>query len=110
MSSSTTRDAPRPRGRPKAELTVTDEERAFLEGLTKRRKTGQALALRARIILECAAGASNGEVAGRLGVHQATVGKWRSRFVANGVNGLLDEPRPGAPRKISDAKVEEVIV
>src|SRR6516162_5025508 len=100
----------RPRGRPKAELLVSAEQRAVLERWARRPKTAQALALRARIVLRCAQGFSNGAVAAQLGVHAATVGKWRRRFVAEGLDGLLDEPRPGAPRQIDDAKVENVIV
>ena len=65
--------------------------------------------MRARIVLRCAQGLSNEAVAVELGVHAATVGKWRRRFVAEGLDGLLDEPRPGAPRRISDEQVEEVI-
>ena len=100
------------RGRPKAELVLTAEERAVLERFTNRRKTAQALALRARIVLACAEKAqpSNQQVAQRLGVNQATVGKWRRRFVAERLDGLLDDPRSGAPRTISDDKVEAVIV
>jgi transposase len=100
------------RGRPKAELVLTAEERGVLERLTNRRKTAQALALRARIILACAEKAqpSNQDVAQRLHVNQATVGKWRRRFVAERLDGLSDDPRPGAPRKITDDKVEAVIV
>jgi transposase len=101
--------APRPRGRPKVELSVSGEQRAALERWTRRPKTAQALALRARIVLRCAQGLSNEAVAVELGVHAATVGKWRRRFVAEGLDGLLDEPRPGAPRRIADAQVEEVI-
>jgi transposase len=67
------------------------------------------LATRAAIVLACAEGLDNGIVAERLRLSKATVGKWRSRFVANRLDGLLDEPRPGAPRKISDAKVEQVV-
>jgi transposase len=96
-------------GRPKAELKLTADERDSLQGLTRRRKTAQALALRARIILACAEGLDNKTVAGRLRVCAATVGKWRSRFVSQRVDGLLDEPRPGAPRKVSDAAVEKVV-
>jgi transposase len=99
----------RRRGRPKAELVVSVEQRAVLERWARRPKTAQALALRARVVLGCAAGLSNGAVASELGVHAATVGKWRRRFVAEGLEGLLDEPRPGAPRRISDEQVEEVI-
>jgi transposase len=100
------------RGRPRAELVLTAEERGVLERFTNRRKTAQALALRARIVLACAEKAqpSNQEVAQRLQVNQATVGKWRRRFVAERLDGLLDDPRPGAPRKITDDKVEAVIV
>jgi len=75
----------------------------------RRPKTSQALALRARIILECATGADNKAVAGRLDVCAATVGKWRRRFIERGVDGLFDEPRSGAPRTISDEDVERVI-
>jgi len=101
--------ARRPRGRPKVELSLSGEQRGALERWARRPKTAQALALRARIVLRCAEGLSNGAVAVEFGVHAATVGKWRRRFVAEGLDGLLDEPRPGAPRRISDAQVEEVI-
>jgi transposase len=96
-------------GRPKTTLVVSLEQREQLEALTRRRKTAQALALRARIILRCAEGGHNGEVAEQLGVTRQTVGRWRSRFIESGVDGLLDEPRPGAPRQISDAQVEKVV-
>jgi transposase len=77
-----------------------------------RRKTAQALALRARIVLACAEEGqpTNGEVAGRLGVNQATVGKWRRRFVAERLDGLFDDPRPGKPRTVTDDMVEAVVV
>src|SRR6266545_1167575 len=101
--------ARRPRGRPKVELSVSDEQQAALERWARRPKTAQALALRARIVLRCAQGLSNEAVAVELDVHAATVGKWRRRFVAEGLDGLLDEPRSGAPRRISDEQVEEVI-
>jgi transposase len=97
-------------GRPKAELTLTDEERATLARWSRRRKSAQALALRCRIVLCCAAGASNSEVAAELGVSRPTVGKWRSRFVERRLEGLVDEPRPGAPRTITDEQVEQVVV
>lgn len=97
-------------GRPKPPLELTDEQRETLQRWTRRRKTAQGLALRARIVLACAMGASNVAVAEELGVTPQTVGKWRTRFVERGLEGLLDEPRPGRPRQISDAKVEEVIV
>ena len=94
----------------KAELVLTDDERAELEQLTRRRKTTQALALRARIVLKCAEGSTHLAVAEQLGVSNVTVGKWRRRFVQDRMEGLYDEPRPGQPRKISDADVERVVV
>src|ERR1700736_1248257 len=100
----------RPRGRPKTELVLTDEERLTLERLTNRRKSAQAMALRARIVLACASGFTNREVAQDLRVAEATVGKWRRRFVADRLDGLLDKPRPGAQRTITDDKAEAVIV
>ena len=98
------------RGRPLAELVVTPEDRATLERWTARRKTAQALVLRSRIVLRCSSGCANSEVARELGVTNATVGKWRSRYVAKGLTGLLDEPRVGAPRRISDEQVEQVVI
>jgi transposase len=96
-------------GRPKATLTLSTEQREELERWVRRRTTAQALALRARVILSCADGGNNTEVAGRVGMTRGTVGRWRSRFIQSGVDGLLDEPRPGAPRKISDAMVEKAV-
>jgi transposase len=98
-----------PKGRPKARLVVTAEQRAMLESWARRRTTAQALALRARIVLSCSEGGHDGEVADRLRIGRDTVGRWRRRFIAQGVDGLLDEPRPGAPRKIGDASVERVV-
>jgi transposase len=98
------------RGRPKAELMVTAQERATLERWARRGKSAQALALRSRIVLACADGTANKDVAARLGVTPQMVGKWRARFVAAGLDGLADEPRPGQPRKITDERVEEVII
>src|SRR5947208_3564769 len=97
------------RGRPIPKLMLTAEERETLQGWARRRKTAQALALRARIILTCAEGTSNTAVAAALRLCPPTVGKWRGRFVARRLDGLLDEPRPGAPRQIGDAQVERVI-
>jgi transposase len=97
-------------GRPKAELTVTDQERETLQRWARRPKSAQQLALRSKIVLACAGGKDNKAVAAELGVHQVTVGKWRSRFIAHRLAGLTDEDRPGRPRTISDEKVEEVIV
>src|SRR3982074_1111263 len=97
-------------GRPKAELLVSDEDRATLTRWTARRTTAQALALRSRILLRCATGVPNVVVAQELGVADQTVCKWRARVIKKGVAGLLDEPRPGVPRKITDDQVEAVIV
>src|SRR5262244_688950 len=97
-------------GRPVAKIELSAEAAGILEGYTHRRKTAQALALRARIVLGCASGLSNKAVAARERVTVQTVGKWRRRFVERGVDGLLDEPRPEVPRKIDDAKVASVIV
>jgi len=97
-------------GRPKAELVLTDEERVALTAYTRRGTTAQQLAMRARIVLSCAEGSDNRSVAKKLRVAAATVGRWRRRFVEDRIDGLLDEPRPGVPRKITDAAVEEVIV
>jgi transposase len=91
-------------------LVLTDEEHRQLECWSRRRRSsGRALALRARIVLSCREGRSNREVARRVGVTAQTVGKWRARFVANRINGLLDQPRCGAPRSISDEVVEAVL-
>ena len=87
-------------GRPIPTLSVSDDERETLQQWTRRPKTAQALALRARIVLACADGKTNTEVAARLGVTKQMVGKWRSRFLEKRLNGLLDEPRPGTPRKM----------
>jgi len=90
-------------------LVVTGEERERLEEWTRRPKTSQALAQRARMVLACAAGSSNTVVADQLGITKQTVGKWRQRFVERRLDGLLDEPRPGAPRQVGDAQVEGVV-
>ena len=90
-------------------LELSDEERRVLTGWARRRTTAQALALRSKIVLECAAGRSDTEVAAGLGISRETVRKWRSRFLVARLEGLSDEPRPGAPRKITDEQVELVI-
>jgi len=95
---------------PKVEsITLTTEESNRLLEWTRRHKTSQALALRARIVLACQQGRFDGEVARELRVTRGTVGKWRRRFQSARLEGLLDEPRPGAPRTISDTLVEQVI-
>jgi transposase len=96
--------------RPKRDLVLTDDERETLERWSRRPTTAQALALRCRIVLACADGGNNIEVAARLGVHDDTVGRWRNRFIDRRLDGLHDEPRPGKPRTISDDDVERVIV
>jgi transposase len=96
-------------GRPLAPLTLTMTERTTLQQWTRRPRTAQALAQRARIILACGDGQSNAAVASRLRVTRPTVGKWRARFLSQRLDGLLDEPRPGAPRTITDADVERVL-
>lgn len=96
-------------GRPIPPLNLTDEERDTLQRWVRRRKTSQALATRARMILLCADGRTNVSVSEQLGVRQQTVGKWRSRFADKRLDGLLDEPRPGAPRRVGDEDVERVL-
>jgi transposase len=98
------------RGRPKARVVVSPSERETLLRWTRRRKTAQGLALRAAVVLRCATGQSNGQVAQELGVTRQTVGKWRARFVEQRLDGLLDEPRPGTPRRLRDSKIEEIVV
>jgi transposase len=90
------------------ELSV--EERDQLEAWSRRRTSAQALAMRSRIVLAAADGLNNTEIAARLGIHRNVAGKWRQRFAEYRLDGLTDEPRPGQPRKITDAQVEEVIV
>jgi DNA-binding CsgD family transcriptional regulator len=97
-------------GRPVAELVLTEQERETLQRWARRLKSSQALAQRCRIVLGCAAGKSNKEVATEVGVWSQTVCKWRQRFVESRLEGLADEPRPGAPRTITDEQIEEVIV
>jgi transposase len=96
-------------GRPIPPLTLTDDERDTLERWSRRPTTAQALATRARVILGCAAGQSNTTVAYELRLTKQTIGKWRTRFLSQRLDGLLDEPRPGATRRIGDAEVEQVM-
>lgn len=97
-------------GRPKAELTISQQEQLDLERLARRVRVNRQVAFRARIVLGCAEGRSNTDVAHLLRTSSATVGKWRKRFIERRLDGLLDEPRPGAPRKILDDEVEKVVV
>jgi transposase len=97
------------RGPQLTELVLTDSERSMLDQWTRRRTTAQALAQRARIVLACAEGGSNSQVAADERVSRPTVGRWRQRFVERRCDGLLDEPKPGAPRRITDADVERVL-
>ncbi len=90
-------------------LALADDERAKLGAWVRRPKTSQRLALRSRIVLAAVEGKSNTEIAGELGVTLPTVGKWRPRFLDDRLEGLADEPRPGAPRTITDAQVEAVV-
>jgi transposase len=97
-------------GRQLAALVLSDAERTELTSLAARRSTAQALALRARIVLRCATGRQNKQVAADLQIDQTTVGKWRRRFAEHRIDGLRDEPRSGTPRTIDDARIEAVIV
>jgi hypothetical protein len=90
-------------------MTLTADERETLERWTRRPSTAQALAQRARLILSCAAGKTNTRVAQELRLTKQTVGRWRTRFLAARLDGLLDEPRPGAPRTVTDAHIEAVV-
>lgn len=96
-------------GRPKSELILSEDEREQLQSWAKRRKTSQALALRSRIVLECAQKLDNKSVAQSLGITPQTVCKWRARFVSMRLEGLLDAPRTGKPRSIEDSAVEALI-
>lgn len=96
-------------GRPIPALTISTDERETLERWTRRASTAQALAQRARVILGCAAGKSNTRVAHEVRLTKQTVGKWRTRFLTQRLDGLLDEPRPGAPRTVTDAEIEAVL-
>jgi transposase len=98
------------KGRPKVALILTDDERRRLDSLAHRSRTAPHVARRARIILACADGSDSKVVARRLQVTPGTVCKWRSRFITQRLDGLYDEPRPGAKRTITDEQVEQVIV
>jgi transposase len=98
------------RGRPKAPIVVSEADRVVLQRWAKRPKTPMSIAQRARIVLLAAEGLANNAVAAKLDINQATVVKWRKRYVERGVDGLIDEPRPGAPRTITDEAVEDIVV
>ena len=91
-------------------IELTDGEREQLEAWARRRRSAAGLAQRSRIVLACAKGATNTAVARQVGVSVPTVRRWRGRFSEQRLDGLLDEPRPGRPRTISDQAVEDVIV
>ena len=97
------------KGRPIEPLAVTADERAYLERQVRRHRVARSLSERCRIILSCADGLQSKVVASQLGVHEHTVGKWRRRFLADRIDGLLDEARPGRPRTIGDDQVAAVI-
>ena len=97
------------RGRPKAELVLSDDERAQLESFARSRSLPSALSLRARIVLSSADGEANNSIAERLRLHKATVGKWRANFIEHRIAGLYDDVRPGPPRSIDDERVAQLI-
>ena len=96
------------RGRPRLPLILTAQERETLRRWSRRRTIG-AMALRSRLVLACADGQSNKVVAEQFGVTPKTIGKWRARFAQQRLDGLADEPRPGAPRKVTDEVVAQVV-
>ena len=98
------------RGRPKPELSLTEDERATLERWARRPTSSQALAQRCRMVLGCAAGKPNKQVAAEVGVWPQTVGVWHRGLSNAGWDGLVDEPRPAGPRTITDEQVEAVVV
>ncbi len=98
------------RGRRSPQLELSAEQRSTLQGWTRRRKAAQALSMRARIVLRAADGLTATAIAAEVHACIQTVSKWWRRFDERGLDGLLDEPRPGQPRKLSDAQIEEVIV
>jgi len=97
-------------GRPKQPLILTDEEHDRLQSLAHRARSQSLLARRARVVLACAEGLDNQAVAKKLRCSKGMVGKWRSRFLKARLEGLYDEPRPGAPRKVTDSQVEQVVI
>ena len=98
------------KGRPTPRLELSPEERRTLESWARRRTIAHQFSVRAAVILAVADGGTDPEIAKRVGCHRTTVGKWRRRFLRDGLDGLTDLPRSGAPRTVDDLKVEEVIV
>ena len=96
-------------GRPKAKLEVSNQQRKQLVAIVRRSSSAQSHVMRAQIVLECAKGFDNEEVAEQLGTTGQTVGKWRRRFIADGLQGLFDAPRLGAPRSVTDEVVAAAI-
>src|SRR5215213_6711260 len=96
-------------GRAAVRIELSEDERAELSARLRRRKVGRADAMRAEIVLLAADGISNLAIAARLGITRVTVALWRKRFATKRLEGLTDEPRPGAPRKIGDDKIAEVV-
>ena len=88
------------------ELILNEDEFVTLTNWSRRRKSSQALAMRCRIVLGCADGKTQQAVADELKITRRTVGKWRRRFIESRLDGLMDEPRPGAPRTITDQQVK----
>src|SRR5438876_2654296 len=97
-------------GRPKRPLTLTEDEQERLQSLAHRARSQPALARRARVVLACAQGVANKSVAKKLRCSLGMVAKWRSRFLRSRLEGLYDAPRPGAPRKVTDAQVEQIVI
>ena len=97
-------------GRPKQPLLLSEEERDRLQSLAHRSRSQPLLARRARVVLACGEGLDNKAVARKMRCSLGMVGKWRSRFLKERLEGLYDEPRPGAPRKVSDERVEQVVI
>src|ERR1700751_130846 len=97
-------------GRPKQALTITEEERERLESLAHRARSQALLARRARVVLACAEGLENQTVARKWRCSVGMVGKWRARFLRGRLEALYDDPRPGTPRRVGDAQVEQVVI
>src|SRR5215210_8205336 len=97
-------------GRPKQELVLSEEEQERLQSLAHRARSLPAVARRARVVLACAEGLDNKAVAKKLRCSVGMVGKWRGRFLQSRLEGLYDEPRPGAPRKVGDEDVKQIII